>query len=449
MKDVFLYSSLGNKLEKFNPIVPGKVSMYVCGPTVYNDPHIGNMRPVVVFDEWRRLFMALDYQVTYVSNYTDVDDKIIKRAKELEISEKELTESVITKFRHLVEEVGALQPDFTPKPTVYMPEMISYINDLVQNESAYVRGGDVYFRVSKDESYGCLSGNTPEALMSGARIEVNSQKESPLDFALWKATDEGIRWSTPWSEGRPGWHTECCVMINSIFKDQNGLIDIHGGGFDLKFPHHENEIAQSEAHNHNHLANYWLHNGFINIDNEKMSKSLGNVLLAKDVVEQWGGMPLRIMILNTHYRAPLAFTEKTIQEADKNYKKICQAMKLLAVFLQTHGVDDLNSIEGNDEEGFYRELCNDLNTPNAFTILYNELKEANQCLRVSAPDICSIQTHFARIRDYLHVLGIVAPYPVMSSEDKDLYANYVKAKQEKDFAQSDLLRANLIQKGIL
>ena len=448
MRKVVLYSSLGNSLQEFVPIVPGKVSFYVCGPTVYNSPHIGNLRPVIVFDAWRRLFSAIGYDVTFVSNYTDVDDKIIQRAKELGISEKELTDSVIKEFQDVVSKVGSLPPDETPRPTVYMPQMISYIDDLVKNGSAYVANGDVYFRVSHVPDYGCLSGNTPESLVSGARIEVNSQKESPLDFALWKKTEEGIRWDTPWSQGRPGWHTECCVMINSLFPEQHGLIDIHGGGFDLKFPHHENEIAQAEAHNGNHLARYWLHNGFININNEKMSKSLGNVLLAKDVIAMYGGMALRLMTLNAHYRAPLSFSEETIREADKNIKKIESTMKTLALKLQSSDID-LSTLEGGNEDAFFDEMCNDLNTPNAITVLYAEVKAANQMVRVPNPDLGALGASFARIRDYLDILGLFIPYPVLGEEDKALYREYLEAKSAKDFSRSDALRAKLIDKKIL
>ena len=448
MRKVVLYSSLGNSLQEFVPIVPGKVSFYVCGPTVYNSPHIGNLRPVIVFDAWRRLFSAIGYDVTFVSNYTDVDDKIIQRAKELGISEKELTDSVIKEFQDVVSKVGSLPPDETPRPTVYMPQMISYIDDLVKNGSAYVANGDVYFRVSHVPDYGCLSGNTPESLVSGARIEVNSQKESPLDFALWKKTEEGIRWDTPWSQGRPGWHTECCVMINSLFPDQHGLIDIHGGGFDLKFPHHENEIAQAEAHNGNHLARYWLHNGFININNEKMSKSLGNVLLAKDVIAMYGGMALRLMTLNAHYRAPLSFSEETIREADKNIKKIESTMKTLALKLQSSDID-LSTLEGGNEDAFFDEMCNDLNTPNAITVLYAEVKAANQMVRVPNPDLGALGASFESIRDYLDILGLSIPYPVLGEEDKALYREYLEAKSAKDFSRSDALRAKLIDKKIL
>ena len=449
MRKVFLFNSLGNKMEEFVPIKPGKVSFYFCGPTVYNSPHIGNMRPVVVFDLWRRLFLALDYDVTFVSNYTDVDDKIINRAKELGISEKELTEEVIAEYRHLVDEIGSMQPDHTPKPTVYMDQMIAYIGELIDSGAAYqADNGDVYFNVTSVADYGCLSGNTVESLNAGARIEVRDAKRSPVDFALWKKTSEGIRWQTPWSEGRPGWHTECCVMIHSLFADQGGLIDIHGGGFDLKFPHHENEIAQSEAHDHHHLAHYWLHNGFINIDNEKMSKSLGNVLSAKDVIGKFGGMPLRLMFLNAHYRAPLSFTEETMHEAEKSYQKIAIAYRQAAVTLQLNDVD-LSSLQGSEEDRFFEAMCDDLNTPNALAELYAELKVLNQSLRTRPLDLAYIGNSFARVRDYLSVLGIKAEAPILTDEDKKLYAEYNEAKANKDFAKSDEIRALLSKRGIL
>ena len=448
MREVRLFNSLGNKLETFHPIKEGQVSFYVCGPTVYNDPHIGNFRPVIVFDAWRRLFLRLGYKVTFVSNYTDVDDKIINRAKELGIKESELTESVIHSFAGLVDAVGSLQPDITPRPTVYMNEMISYIGDLVDNGTAYkADNGDVYFKVEAVEGYGELSGNTPEALNAGARIEVKDGKRSPLDFALWKKTEEGIKWNTPWSEGRPGWHTECCVMINSIFKDQGGLIDIHGGGFDLKFPHHENEIAQSKAHNHNHLANYWIHNGFINIDNEKMSKSLGNVVLAKDVVATYGGMPFRLMVLNTHYRAPLTFTEQTIAEAVTNYGKICQTLKAVEIKLQLQNID-IDNVKGDEEEAFFSALCDDLNTPNAISELYAELKAANQLLRVRDIDYPALSLSYGRLRDYLLTLGIRVDKTRLDDEGRALYQQYFEAKANKDFSASDALRARLIEKGV-
>lgn len=447
MQEIKLFNSLGNKIETFVPQVPGEVSIYCCGPTVYSSPHIGNFRPVIVFDVLRRLFLHLGYKVHFVSNYTDVDDKIIKRAHELGISEKELTESVIKEYRDLVSAVGSMQPDETPRPTIYMDKIIAYVNDLVKKGAAYVSGGDVYLKVRDIPNYGELSGNSIESLESGARIEVNSQKQDPLDFALWKKTDDGIKWVSPWSEGRPGWHTECCVMINSIFAKQNGYIDIHGGGFDLKFPHHENEMAQAKAHNGNKLARYWVHNGFININNEKMSKSLGNVVLMKDVVNKYGGLPFRLMILAAHYRAPASFSEETINEASKKYSQLEISTRKAAISLQLAG-ESLDNLVPNKDSQVIDYLCDDLNTPNALAALYNENKDLNNALRSRPLDVKLLKESLARVVSGEEVLGLARPLPILTEEDKALYSSYNLAKQNKDFALSDELRAKLIEKGI-
>ena len=447
MRELKIFNSLGMKKETFTPLVPGKVSIYCCGPTVYNDPHVGNFRPVVTFDVLRRLLMHIGYEVKFVSNYTDVDDKIINRAKELGITEKELTESVIAEYRRLVDEVGALQPDETPKPTVYMPEIIKYIEELEEKGEAYAVDGDVYLRVKNIPEYGELSGNAVEDLESGARIAVESKKEDPLDFALWKKTEEGIKWKTKWGEGRPGWHSECCVMIDSIFRAQDGYIDIHGGGFDLKFPHHENEMAQSKAHNHNKLARYWMHNGFINIDNEKMSKSLGNVILMKDVVKEYGGAAFRLMLLACHYRAPASFSVDTIKEAQTKINQLTMSLRKSAVTLQLNGVD-IDKLKPSNEDAFLDAMCDDLNTPNALAVLYEENKTLNQCLRTRPLDMNALGDSFAKVRSYCEVLGIVIAIPHLTEEDKKLYAEYDEAKANKDFAKSDALRAKMIEKGI-
>lgn len=447
MKKLTIYNSLGNKLEEFKPIIPGKASIYCCGPTVYNDPHIGNFRPVIVFDVLRRTLKRIGYDVKFVSNYTDVDDKIIKRAKELGISEKELTTSVINEYRRLVTEVGSLQPDVTPTPTVYMPQILEYVDELVESGAAYSVDGDVYLKVTDVPQYGELSGNSIEDLESGARIDINEKKKDPIDFALWKETNEGIKWSSPWGEGRPGWHTECCVMINSIFKDQGGLIDIHGGGFDLKFPHHENEMAQAKAHNHNKLANYWMHNGFINVDNQKMSKSLGNVILMKDVVEKYGGIPFRMMILAAHYRAPAAFSEETIKEAQKKYQQLVQSTKMAAVQLQLNGID-IKELGKPEENGVIDALCDDLNTPNALTVLYEQNKDLNMQLRTRPLNIVSLKAALSLVLDSCETLGITLNIPYLNDEDKKLYEQYNDAKANKDFAKSDEIRAKLIERGV-
>lgn len=447
MKEVKLYNSLGNKIETFKPLKEGEVSMYFCGPTVYNDPHVGNFRPVIVGDTLRRLFLHLGYKVTFVSNYTDVDDKIIKRAKELGISEKELTEGVIKEYRSLVDEVGALQPDLTPKPTIYMPQIISYVDDLVKKGAAYEVDGDVYLKVKDIPNYGELSGNNIDDLESGARIDVNEKKEDPLDFALWKKTSEGIKWESPWGKGRPGWHTECCVMINSIFSAQHGYIDIHGGGFDLKFPHHENEIAQSKAHNGNKLAHYWIHNGFINMNNQKMSKSLGNVILMKDVVKEYGGIPFRLMILAAHYRAPASFSEDTMKEANKKYSQLKNSLSRAAITLQIQG-KNVENVPLKSDTKVVEALCDDLNTPNALTYLYEENKALNVLLSKKLLDLEALSLSFQNLYSDMDVLGLKPAFPLLSEEDKNLYREYEESKAKKDFARSDEIRALLIARRI-
>lgn len=428
------------------PLVEGKVSIYCCGPTVYNDPHIGNFRPTITFDVLRRLFEYIGYDVTYVSNYTDVDDKIIKRAKELGISEKELTDSVIAEYRRLVTAIGCRNPDITPTPTEYMQHIIDYVKDLVDNGSAYVEDGDVYLRVRNIPDYGELSNNSISDLESGARISIGEKKEDPLDFALWKKTEEGIKWDSPWGKGRPGWHSECCVMIDTIFKDQHGYIDIHGGGFDLKFPHHENEMAQAKAHSHNHLARYWMHNGFINVDNEKMSKSLGNVILMKDIVKEYGGIPFRMMVLSSHYRAPVSFSESTIKEAQVKYQQLSNAVLKASVILQRHDmpIDSKASLD----DRFLDALCDDLNTPNALTVVYEELKTLNNLLRVKDVNLNDLANSFGRIRTYCEILGITLNVPTLTNEDKKLYEEYDIAKSNKNYGKSDEIRKSLIEKGI-
>ena len=444
--EIRFFNSMGSKVMPFTPLVPGKVSIYCCGPTVYNDPHIGNFRPVVVFDVLRRFLKAEGYDVTFVSNYTDVDDKIIKHAKELGITEKELTESVIEEYRRLVTEVGSMQPDVTPRPTVYMDQIIQYVKDLVDKGFAYQSGGDVYLRVRKIPGYGSLSGNSIESLESGARIAVGEKKEDPLDFALWKETTEGIRWKSPWSEGRPGWHTECCVMIHSIFKDQNGYIDIHGGGFDLKFPHHENEIAQSIAHNGNSLARFWMHNGFINIDNEKMSKSLGNVVLMKDVVEKYGGLSFRLMTLASYYRSPVSFSEETMHEALTKKEQLESTFRKASICLIRKGAEPYQ--EGKASESFLASLADDLNTPNALAVLYEDQKAVNAALRAKEVDVPLLLEKFETFLAELDILGLSFSKVTLTQEDLELLDAYDRARSTKDFALSDEIRAKLLEKKL-
>ena len=447
--DIKFYNSLTNSTEIFKPLKEGEVSMYVCGPTVYNYPHIGNMRPVVVFDTLRRFLLYLGYKVTYVSNFTDVDDKIIKEALKENKSEKELTEFFIQEFKKTTLNIGSMLPNITPKVTEYIQAIIEYIARLVDLGAAYVIDGDVYFRVSKIKDYGALSGINVEDLIAGARVEENSKKESPLDFALWKKTSEGINWDSPWGKGRPGWHTECCVMIDTIFP--NHFIDIHGGGYDLKFPHHENEIAQAEAMHHNKIANYWIHNGFINFNNEKMSKSLGNIVFAKDMIEEFGGPVTRLVILNTHYRQPVNFTNDTIMMAKSEVLKMQQVYKQMALLIQTNDLDieDRTSKDETFINEFLSALADDLNTANALAVVDNVIKVANQSVRTRDIDYQKLLTIFNTLRDMFMVLGLDINYVKLSKEEIALYQEYQKARSEKDFAKSDELRQVLVSKNII
>lgn len=444
--DIRLYDSFSNRVEKFIPLREGHVDMYVCGPTVYNYVHIGNMRPVVVFDVLRRFFQRLGYQVTYVSNYTDVDDKIINKAIEEGKGEKEIADFFIKAFNDSVSKIHSQLPDVTPRVTEYMPKIIEFIGKLIQCGAAYQVDGDVYFRVSSVKDYGHLSNMKIEDLLVGARIEENTKKESPLDFTLWKATDVGIAWDSPWSKGRPGWHTECVVMVNSIFPHK--MIDIHGGGFDLKFPHHDNEIAQSEALNHNHLARYWLHNGFINLNNEKMSKSIGNVVLAKEAIALYGGNTVRLLLLSTHYRAPVNITPEIISGTSTELTRMENAYRQLAVSLQL-ARETLPSGTSPEIQPFLDALADDLNTSNALTYLFGQIKETNQLLRTRPFDTEGAKRRFLALSDMFSILGLEFELPVLTEEDRTLYKEYLAAKEAKDFAESDRKRQALIARRIL
>lgn len=443
-----LFNSMSQKIEEFKPITEGQVSMYVCGPTVYNYPHIGNARPIVVFDTLKRTFMALGYKVKMVSNYTDVDDKIIKVAKECGISEKEVTEKFIKAYNDDRLALHAMMPDAAPKVTETMDAIIAFIDLLVKKEHAYVVDGDVYFRVSSVENYGKLSNQQIDDLMVGARIDENSKKENPLDFTLWKRTEEGIKWESPWSVGRPGWHTECVVMINKEF-DGNHLIDIHGGGMDLKFPHHENEIAQSRAAYETGIANYWIHNGMVNIDGEKMSKSLGNVIWAKDMIEKIGGDTLRWLFLSSHYRSPLNINEEAIETAKKELNKVKTPLKQAYVKAGLAGVDLKEEYDVESFHTFLTAMEDDLNTPNAFAAIFDVVKQLNQVVRQKEIDFTALGLKVNAVEKMLDVLGIENHRIVLSEEDKNLHAEWRNAVTQKNFELADKFRAQLIEKGIL
>ena len=446
MLNIKFYNSLSNSLEDFQTIEAHKVSIYICGPTVYNYAHIGNMRPVVVFDTLRRFLMYVGYEVTYVSNYTDVDDKIITVAKQEGKTEEEIAEFYIAAYEQTVKDIGALPASITPRVTEYIDQIITYVENLIALDAAYVVSGDVYFRVHKIKDYGVLSGINVEDLLVGARVEENKYKESPLDFALWKKADSGIRWNSPWGKGRPGWHTECGVMVENIFP-QN-YIDIHGGGYDLKFPHHENEIAQSEATNGNKIAKYWLHNAFINIDNEKMSKSLGNVVYAKDIIAEHGGPVTRLVILNAHYRQGVNFTEETIAEATQIIQRLQSAYKQAALKLQANKIR-LSEGKPLFINKFLEALADDLNTANALAEVFSVLKELNSQIRAQESDFNLLNNLFKTLTDMFYVLGLEITYVPFDDEIVHLYGKYLKHRADKEFALSDEIRKVLNEKGVM
>ena len=445
-----LFNTLTNKKEEFKPIEEGKVSIYICGPTVYNHAHIGNTRPMIVFDVLRRTFEYLGNDVTFVSNYTDVDDKIIKAAKAEGITEKELTDKYIKAYEDVRAGLNIEDPTFKPRVTETMPEIIDFIQALIDKGYAYEVDGDVYFRVTKVKEYGMLSGIKVEDLIAGASDRTLSvddkKKESTTDFALWKKTDEGIQFDTPWSKGRPGWHTECVVMINKLFKD--GKIDIHGGGQDLKFPHHENEIAQSMAYNGHPIANYWMHNQMINIDGEKMSKSLGNVLWAKDLIVEFGCNVFKWLMLSTHYRNPLNLTVDVIAGVRKEVSKVENATKNASLYLQVNHVPAYD-YKKETVDAMVNPLEDDLNTSLALTQILDQVKVLNQVMRVREKDNDVIATEYATLVKMGDVLGFLFEGTKLSEEDIALYEEWNAYKKEKNFDEADRVRKELTERGIL
>lgn len=442
-----LFNSLHNCVEPFKTIKENEVNMYVCGPTVYNYPHIGNARPIIVFDTLKKTFEALGYKVKFVSNFTDVDDKIIKKAIEQQVSESEITSHFIESYNADRRSLNADLPDATPKVTETMDEIIDFIELLVKKGYAYEIDGDVYFRVNKVDEYGQLSNQQIDDLMVGARIDENNLKENPLDFTLWKKTDKGINWKSPFSQGRPGWHSECVVMINQEFNEH--LIDIHGGGMDLKFPHHENEIAQSMAAYGTTIANYWLHNGMLNIDGEKMSKSFGNVIWVKDIVAQLGGNVVRWLMLSAHYRAPLNINDQAIETAQTELEKIKTSFKQACVKCELANVEIKAEADTELWKTFLDAMSDDLNTPNAYMSVFDTNKLLNSALRVREIDFSRVSQLIVTLEKMLYVLGIDLPRTKLSEEDRNVYANWNEAKSRKDFEAADGYRKTLIERGVL
>ncbi|MBR3344670.1 MAG: cysteine--tRNA ligase [Solobacterium sp.] len=441
-----LYNTKTLRVQEFHPIKEGHVDMYVCGPTVYNYAHIGNARPMVVFDVLKRLFEAEGYTVTYASNFTDVDDKIIKKAADEGTTEAVIAERYIDAYQEVRKLLNTELPDITPRVTETMDEIIAFIDELMLSGHAYEANGDVYFSVDSVPTYGEISHQKLNMLEAGARIEANDQKRNPYDFALWKKTDMGIKWSSPWGEGRPGWHTECVVMINN---NLGKMIDIHGGGMDLKFPHHENEAAQQEACNGNCLANYWIHNAMVNIDGIKMSKSLGNVLWAKDIVDRLGTNLTRWLMSSVHYRKELNFSDETIETARKELDRVMTPLKQADVKAAMARYVFADAYDEESYRAFLDQMDDDMNTPNAYAVIYDTVKKLNGALRQREIDFAAVGKYRNAVEKMLDILGVVVVKPEVTDEDIALFEKWNEAKKNKDFASADVYRGKLAEKGLL
>lgn len=449
---VKLYNSLTSKIEEFKPIKENTVMIYVCGSTVYNNMHIGNTRPIIFFDVVNRFFKYLGYDVYLVSNFTDIDDKIINKAKELKVSESFVSEKYIKEILGTFEALNCLPHYKNPKVTESMDSIINFIDNLVKNEGAYVVDGDVYFDVNKVKNYGILSGQSIENLISGSRVEENEKKKNPADFNLWKKTDEGVKWSSPWSEGRPGWHTECVVMIDDIFHSK---IDIHGGGVDLKFPHHDNEIAQSEAMHNHVLANYWMHNGRIDMSGEKMSKSIGNMVMADDLLEKVGYAIYRLLVLNVPYRQPLNYKDELTLQATKDYEKIRRAYIGLVRKLQIeYNLTDYKTTINNEEllelkKEFVDVMSNDFNTANALTVIFKLVKVLNMLTRANELDTKYAKEALSLYDEFTWVLGINEDLASLNEEELNKVRLWLDARNNKDFENADKYRKEINDLGIV
>ena len=451
-----IYNTLTRKKEEFVPIEEGKVSIYACGPTVYNFFHIGNARPLVVFDTLRKYLQYRGYDVKFVQNFTDVDDKIINKAREEGVTAPEISEQYIKEYFDDATALNVTPADVHPKVSEHIPEIIDFISTLVEKGYAYEADGDVYFSTRRFPEYGKLSGQNIDDLESGARIAVGEVKEDPLDFALWKArkTDDEIAWESPWGMGRPGWHIECSTMAK---KHLGNTIDIHGGGEDLQFPHHENEIAQSECCNGTPFANYWMHNGYITIDNVKMSKSKGNFFTVRDIRKEYDGEVIRFFLLSGQYRGPINFSDTLMEQAKSGLGRIATCKKNLEYLKGVATVKEMSDVEKETLAGFdkYREefiaaMDDDLNTADGISALFELVTAINTAVKDGASaEFC--EKSLERIMEFANVLGILQH----DDDDADLDDEIEKlieerqvARKNKDFARADEIRDLLKERGI-
>ncbi len=464
-----VYNTMSGKKEEFQPRVPGKVGMYVCGVTVYDYCHIGHARANIVFDVIYRYLQFSGYETTYVRNYTDVDDKIINRANERGISSKELAEEFITAFDEDMDALGLVRPTHEPRATEYIDKIVEICQILIDKGFAYASSGDVYYRVDKFDNYLQLSKRNMEEMQAGARIAPGEQKENPMDFALWKGAKPGEpSWESPWGDGRPGWHIECSAMSSSLLGDS---FDIHGGGRDLIFPHHENEIAQSEGASGKPFVKYWLHNGFVNVDQEKMSKSLGNFFTIRDILNTYDAEVIRFFILSAQYRSPIDFSDQNLAEAQSGLRRFYEAFE--SAEAATEGIDlrDLDREEGAKVEAkFHEAMDDDFNTALAIAHLFDGVRTMNRLVaikkfRKKTELVAQVRDLHATILRLGEVLGLYRSQPtewlekvklaglkkleITGEEIVDLIEQRLQARSGKDFARGDEIRGELEARGIL
>lgn len=452
-----IFNSMSRQKEEFVPIQPGKVSIYACGPTVYNFIHVGNARPIILFDVLRRYFEYRGYDVTFVQNFTDVDDKIIKRANEEGITSQEVAEKYIQEYFTDAQGLGVRPATIHPKATENMQQIIDMVQTLIDKGYAYpVENGDVYYRTLKFKGYGKLSHQPIEDLQSGARIAVGEVKENPLDFALWKAAKPGEpAWDSPWGPGRPGWHIECSAMSNRYL---GKTIDIHCGGEDLQFPHHENEIAQSEAANGCEFVHYWMHNGFLNIDNRKMSKSLGNFFTVREAAEAYGYETIRLFMLSAHYRSPLNYSADILHQAQNSLDRLYSAEDHLKYLAANGAEGDRNAAEAALVDTFdsYRQrfdeaMDDDFNTANAISVLFELVRAINIATAdENQPTKAGAQACLDMVHEFTDVLGLLYSRKEESLDAKveQMIADRQAARAAKNWAEADRIRDELKAMGI-
>lgn len=449
---MYIHNTLTGKKEEFKPIQEGKVNIYSCGPTVYNYIHVGNARPLVVFDTLRRHMEYIGYDVNFAVNFTDIDDKIINKANEEGVETTKIVERYIKAFKEDISTLNFYDREVIhPRATEYISEMIEFVKALIDKGAAYVSNGDVYFDISKAKDYGKLSKKNIEDLESGIRVEINEQKKNPLDFALWKNKKEGEPyWKAPWGEGRPGWHLECSVMNKSLFGD---TIDIHCGGEDLEFPHHENEIAQSETLTGKPFANYWMHNGMMNVEGVKMSKSLNNFFLVREVKELYDLEVLRFLLLSVHYRSPLNFSKETMEQSKAGLERLYNTKKQLEFLIDKSEEKALDEevkkeIDGF-RESFIEAMNDDLNTAQAIASLFDMSRYSNSNLSVESGKE-SLKYALSVFLELGDVLGLLKRKEELLDEDiLRLIEERTIAKKEKDFAKADKIRDDLLAMGII